>query len=394
MLRKLIVLGIALAIVVVALILFGILTAEDEKPKKSIPQSTSYVSTQIAELNTEVAFITAFGRVVPNKKLMIYSEVAGRIVEGSKPFKVGTPYSQGQLIAKIDTRDASISLKTQIAEFKSLLTGLLPDLKLDYPNDFQTWYDYLTSIEYKGSLEPLPEVSDKQLELFLTSRRVFSTYYNIQNTELRISKSRITAPFSGTLVQAMAEVGSFIGPNQPIAELSSTGSYEVEVGLTDEELELIRVGTPVTLIDGERGKTWQSRVSRISGNIDLSTQTTKVFISISSSGLKEGDFVEVKMNGASIPNSVKIDRNAILSGGQIYVIREGKLALTQIDVVYKGTEFAYIKGVQSGDTLVVQPPSNIPRGSSVEPMPAEAVMQTAAGGEAENDMNNSRELPF
>lgn len=375
--RKLAVLGIALLIVILSFGLAMVFNMSDDRGAGGeTPETLPYVQTQIVDLGAESTNIIAYGRVVPNKRLMLYSEVPGKLLPTEKTFKVGVFYNAGEPIFRIDNRELLYSLKTQRAEMLALLTSLMADIKLDYSSEYSVWENYLEKFDVDSQIPELPEVSG-QLKKFLSGRGLYRLYYSIKNQEVRLEKYVISSPYAGTVTLAMAEPGQIVAPGQKLGELSSAGSYEVEISLSDNDLEFAPVGTSVRLVDKETGNEWQGRIIRTAQNVDQQTQTVTTFVSIAGSDIKEGMYLTAFIDGQDLPAVEKIDRNAIIENNSVFMIKDGKLAKQEISVVYKGVEYAYIRGVNEGDTLVTLPPSNLPLGTAVQPMPSGSVYDKA-----------------
>jgi|GEM_PF-252411 len=372
--RKLAVVGVGLIIIIIFISAAALMNSpENMQVREDVTESKPYVQTQIVSLGSESADIISYGRVVPNKKLMLYSEVPGKILTPGKSFKVGVSYKANEAILNIDSRELEYSLKTQRAEMLSLLTSIMADIRIDYPEAYPAWSNYLSEFDIDKILPPLPDNNNGQLKLFLSGKGLFKVYYSIKNAEVRLDKYVITSPYAGTLTMAIAEPGMIVAPGQKLGELSSAGSYEVEIGLSDNDLDFAPVGTKVLLKDNQTNKEWEGRIVRIAQNVDSQTQTVRAFVSMTGSGIKEGMYLTAWIDGTTINNVEKIDRNAIVDNNSVFLIKNGKLDKKQISIAYKGVESAYIRDIENGDTIVTLPPSNLPLGTSVDPMPSGTV---------------------
>jgi multidrug efflux pump subunit AcrA (membrane-fusion protein) len=384
--RKLAVILVAILILAAFIGISSLLVQEEDKTQDQLPESSPFVMTKVVSLGTESADILTYGRVVPNKKLMLFSEVPGKLETVGKAFKVGVFFNAGEPILRIDSRELEYQLKTQRAEMLSLLTGLMADIKLDYSEDYSAYSNYIQNFDINGNLKSLPEPSNEQLKMFLSGRGVYRLFYSIKNSEERLDKYVITSPYSGTITMAEAEPGMIVAPGQKLGELSSTGSYEVEIGISDADMPFVSVGTQVSFEDEQTGQNWQGRITRLSGNVDQMTQTVTAFVSISGSDIKEGMYLTATIDGQDIPAVEKIDRNAIVDNRSLFVIEDGTLQKKEVEIVYKGVDFAYVRGVDNGDTIITLPPSNIPLGNKVEPMPAGTVYDEAIDETVQEDI--------
>jgi membrane fusion protein (multidrug efflux system) len=69
----------------------------------------------------------------------------------------------------------------------------------------------------------------------------------LADARLRLSKSEITAPFAGVVMELDLEPGAYLRVGEPVARVLDLSHIEVEVGLTDREIVALRKGDRVAL---------------------------------------------------------------------------------------------------------------------------------------------------
>lgn len=330
-------------------------------PKKPLP--VKYVSLTEVNYSNYPVILEVTGRVRAFNKIDVFAEVQGIYTPDKKLFKEGVEFKKGERFVHIDDREAKLNLKSQKSEFLNLLTTLMVDIKTDFPNSFKKWNSYLNSIDIDNDLPELPKVDTEKEKYFISSRNIFTTYYNIKNAEVRLSKYKLSAPFTGTVTQSMINPGTLIRPGAKIGEFAGESTYEIVAGIRIADLSFVEEGQKVLI---EMGKdTLAGFISRISDNIDTGTQTVNAYISVSSKKLKDGMYVNCIIDGAKVENVFKIDRSALVDNKEIYTVKDSTLDKSPIELIYLGKSYAYIQGIDAGTTVVNESLSNVKLGIKI-----------------------------
>jgi RND family efflux transporter MFP subunit len=227
----------------------------------------------------------------------------------------------------------------------------MPDIKIDYPNEFQTWQSYLENFDVQKSLNSLPEPS-KQLKYFITGRGLLSSYFNIKNLETRLNKFVIRAPFDGILTETSINPGTLIRPGQRLGEFIDPSVYEVEIALQKALIPYVKENDTVVLESLDGLFTTKGQISRINAQIDQQTQTIQVFVKTYSKEVKEGMYLQVEIKGQTIKNAFAISRSLIQNQNKIFVVNDSILAYKTIKPMYYLDEKAVIQGLDDGDVIM------------------------------------------
>ncbi|MCA1750975.1 MAG: efflux RND transporter periplasmic adaptor subunit, partial [Flavobacteriales bacterium] len=117
------------------------------------------------------------GRLLPENTVSLYAEVGGTAQFGNQSFKAGVRFKKGDVLLKINSDEIESGLAAARSSFQSRLAGIIPDLKLDFPDAAEDWEEYLYGMDIEKILPPLPDAGDRQVQLFLSGREIFTTYY-------------------------------------------------------------------------------------------------------------------------------------------------------------------------------------------------------------------------
>ncbi|WP_035899770.1 efflux RND transporter periplasmic adaptor subunit [Leeuwenhoekiella sp. MAR_2009_132] len=338
----LVILGVAIAIG------YSIANRDKDIPVK-VDKVVKTVFVEEVKNDTVPIVIPANGNLVAKNRLELYAEVQGIFRSSAHDFKVGQSYTRGETLLNLDSSEYYASVQAAKSELYNLVTSIMPDLRLDYPEIFQKWQTYLNGFDINKSTPQLPETDSQKERYFITGRGLYSSYYNVKNLEQRLGKYRITAPFSGILTEAPVNKGTLVRPGQKLGEFIDTSVYELEVAIGKKFSDLLTIGEKVALTTVDGTKEYTGKVVRVNGRVDQTTQTIKVFIEIAGAdSLKEGMFLQANLEAKDEPDAISIPRQLLVDNSQIYVIRDGLLDLIDVNPVYFSDKEVIIKGVPDG----------------------------------------------
>ena len=313
------------------------------------------VFTEVVENGTVAIVVPANGNLVAKNRVELYSEVQGVFRKGSKLFKTGERYNKGAAIIRIDASEYSASVQSAKSNLFNELTSIMPDLRLDYPEYFPKWQAYVSSFDMTKPTPPLPEMSGEKEKFFISGRGILTSFYNVKNLEQRLSKYRISAPFNGVLTETLVTEGSLVRSGQKLGEFINTDVYELEVAVSKTFSDLLKVGESVQLSAMDDSKSYVGKVARINGRVDLASQTIKAFIEVKDGSLREGMYLEANLDAKQETDAIEIDRNLLLEGDKIFVVRDTILDLIDVKPVYFTDKTVVLKTVPNGTTIMSKP---------------------------------------
>ena len=351
-----------LAVLMVSLFLFKFLTREAPPQVPKVVQTIKPVR-WLEVQNGPVAYaLPVTGRLQALNRIELFAEVQGILKGSGTDFRAGKEYKAGQVLVDIDDSEAQASTLAQRSSYLNTLTQVLPDLKIDYPEDYPVWEDYLERLDPTRNTPPPPSTENKKLKLFLTSRGVISGYYSLKSAENRLAKYRISAPFHGVLSQALVSPGTLVRPGQKLGEFIGDGVYEMEASLALADVASLAVGAPVALHSPDLPGKWTGRVVRINERVDPATQTVLAYIQVSGEGLRDGMYMKASLGQLEIADAIQIDRKILVGTNEVFVIeQDSTISRLQIELVRVTPEFVIVRGLQNGVRIMNE---NFPGASS------------------------------
>ena len=301
------------------------------------------------------------------KRIRITSRVQGLMRAINPLFKPGQEYQSGQIIVKIEPAEFLANVISQRATLFNLITSILPDLNLDFPESYKIWNDYLKKFDLQKGVPQLPKMNDK-VKLFVSGRGVISSYYSLLNLEKILSFYTIRAPFNGVLVNANVTEGSLIRPGQELGEFISPGDYELLVALPKSYLSNIEKGAKVKVKSIDTGQDFFGIVSRINSKVNTQTQSVEVFVRIKDKELKEGMYMQAYIDAITFDNVFAIDRGLINGSQELFIVKDNKLTLQKVNPIHYTETLAIIEGLLDGQQIVAQPMIGAYSGMEINPV--------------------------
>ncbi len=347
---------IVLAVVIIAGAAIGAKLIIDSKtaPQAEVRKEVKIVTTDTIQNTSIPIVIPANGNLQAKRRVELFAEVSGVFRPTGKLFRAGQEYRAGETLISIDNVEFYSQVQSSRANLNNQITAIMPDLRLDYPESFQQWQSYLDSWNRNSSTPSLPEpVNDKE-KYFITGRNIYTTYYDIKNLENRLTKYRITAPFTGIVTEAMVSEGTLVRNGQQLGEFIQTGTYEMQVSISAEFADLLEIGEKVALNNISGSKTYQGEVTRVNGKVDQASQTITVIIEVKSDDLKEGMYLTANLDAQNISDAVELDRSLLQNGNQLFVVEDGKLTMKQVKPVYFSDKTVVLTGLENGTVIISQ----------------------------------------
>jgi multidrug efflux pump subunit AcrA (membrane-fusion protein) len=198
---------------------------------------------------------------------------------------------------------------------------------------------------------------------------------DIEIAELQLSRTVIKAPFNAMVTEESVEIGQLLSPNSAICELVGTDEFWIQVTIPFSDLKWIRFpngnqpGAEADVVldmgNGESA-TWKGRVIRLLSDLDPLGRMARLVISVEDPlGLKKqssgklplllGSYVEVKIAAGDLENTLRVPREALREGNQIWVVGpDNLLKIVQATVLWLEKETVLISNnLEKSDQLVV-----------------------------------------
>ncbi len=187
----------------------------------------------------------------------------------------------------------------------------------------------------------------------------------------QLDRTNVRVPFSGVIATRMVDVGAYLAPGTPIANLVDLSQVKVVVNVPEEDVFKLRKGDPVavttTLYPGRR---FAGRVFTISDKADEAhTYAVEVLMANPNRSFKAGMFARVEFTSISAFNALVIPREALttsLKNPRVFVVADGKAISRDIVVGQElDQRLSVVSGLKAGDIVVIGGQINLTDGAAV-----------------------------
>lgn len=300
------------------------------------------------------------GVVESERTLNMVSEAGGRVLFAMNDLKDGTFVREGEVVLRIDSRDVENDLYALRSDFLNAVASVLPELQIDDARIYRRWFDYFNSLDIDKPVPELPEVTNPQEKIKISTRNIIGQYYAVRNQEILLSKHTIGAPFDGFISSNGIIEGSFVSTGQQLFTLTDPKNLVVTVPLLVEESQTIDFSTvPRVTVYADEGSndTRAGRITRKQAAVDRNSQTLNVYVTFANNDLNPnflpGSYVHVSIDGRTLRDVAPLPRYLLDTEGYVYTYEDGSLGRRQFEVVAYQGDRAIVGNTVSDETAIV-----------------------------------------
>lgn len=187
----------------------------------------------------------------------------------------------------------------------------------------------------------------------------------LRQAELRLARSRVTAPFTGRIADLRVVEGQHVSAGAELLTVVDLDPIKVEVHVLEAELG--------ALVEGRRaevrfaaypGETFVGRIETINPVVDPESRTGRVTVLLPNPDhrIKPGMYAEVSLDAEALPDRILVPRSAILERGEgrrrqmvfVYEEQDGR-GMAKWRYVTTGRENEEFVELTRGDEGIVEP---------------------------------------
>ena len=206
-------------------------------------------------------------------------------------------------------------------------------------------------------------------ELF---HRVQELEVEIRKSELEISHTRITAPFSGRITERTMELGKNVRSSDKLFKLGAFSPLYADVFLSEREARRVRPGQKASVrLGADDAIQCAGRVLRVSPVVDISSGTVKITVELTpgTDGFTPGGFVRVAIQTDVRPDAILVPKRAVIErDGEVFVFlaKNGVARRVPVQLGYEEDgNIEILQGISAGDRVVVAGQGELEDGSEI-----------------------------
>ncbi|MCB1857885.1 MAG: efflux RND transporter periplasmic adaptor subunit [Gammaproteobacteria bacterium] len=352
-------------IIILAVVASLILWANQSKPVKVLVQAVGYGVVQDTVTNTRV------GTVKACRRAGISPAIGGQI--DSLPVKEGDQVKPGQVLMNLWNEDQLAELALAQSEAKTAQANATQACiksevaKREAERLQQLRRKNLTSEESvdraDGESRGLKAACDAAKANHEVSRA------RIQVVKSHLERTRLTAPFAGTVAEVNGEVGEFVTPSPvgvptpPAIDLIDVSCLYISAPIDEVDVPRIRVGQPVKIsLDAIKDRVFEGRVRRIAPYVlEVEKQARTVDVEVDFNcpedcrGMLPGYSADIEVILQEHEKTLRIPTEALLEGNRILrYTPDGMLKAQTVEPGLSNWAWTEIKsGIGENDKVVV-----------------------------------------
>jgi len=307
------------------------------------------------------------GNVEPYMTAPIFSRTNGYVKKWY--VDIGGRVKKGQLLAEIDTPEVD----QQLQQSRSNLATAEANLKLAE----------ITKTRYQGLLKTnavaQQDVDNAVGTYNANQATVEAMKANVKQLETLQSFEKIYAPFDGIVTVRNVDVGDLInsgsapGTRTDLFHIAQPGKLRVYVYVPQEYSQAATPGLTAELTLAEfPGRRFPGKLVRTANAINFATRTLQAEVDVDNptGKLLSGSYAEVHLNlpGLASTHLLPVDTLLFRSEGlQVAVVKDGKVALTQVMPGHDfGDQIEILSGLKGDESVIQNPSDSILPGQQVQ----------------------------
>jgi HlyD family secretion protein len=189
----------------------------------------------------------------------------------------------------------------------------------------------------------------------------------IDAARARLERTLLRAPFAGTVAEINGEVGEFVTPSPigiptpPAVDVVDNSCIYVSAPIDEVDAPRVREGMAARVtLDAFKDRSFRAHVRRVAPyvlEVEKQARTVEVEVEIDERegvSLLPGYSADVEIIIAERPDVLRVPTRALLEGGKVYVLDDGRIRERKVTVGIGNWEYTEIKdGLKAGDRVVV-----------------------------------------
>lgn len=390
-------LHIVFASVLLASVMTPLAAAQDATPEKSVATAPPSITVIVAERKPIAATLTVTGSFAAGELVLVTPEVEGLAVTEILA-EEGDDIEKGQVLARLSNMENEIRIiqtkanlvrndaaqaqaRNQIDQAKIGEDRAIADLN----RTKKLRSSGVSSVEQFDQRQAAYDLASAQLEaaklaLDVTNADRLAIEAQMQELELRKSRSEIKAPIAGFISRRTVQVGGIASAQRdPMFNIVANGVVKLVAEVAESDLPKVKLGQKSLISINGMDKPIEGEVKLISPEVNETTRIGNVHIRVADGvRIPLGSFGRAEIALAE-SDGVALPLTAVTfgeDGPTVQVVKDGKVEERKVITgLVSTTDIEVTSGVSPGESVVARAGSFIRSGDSVTPVALSGVAQ-------------------
>jgi RND family efflux transporter MFP subunit len=378
MIKKLIILGIAIVILAGAVFLINMKKKEVASLTKPQPYRQAVQAVVVAQGRLEVT-THYLGVIEPFTRSDLAARISGNIL--SLPKREGDLVHSGELVAVIDDRelaDRAQAIDAEALATQQKIAGAQSAYELQKSVSERDAALYKEGAISKEALERSQAALDGARATLLAFQETLQGLKkNATAARTQTGYAKVTSPFDGIVSKRWSDPGEMAVPGKPLLTVEKSSPYKVMVQIPQEEIGRVKKGTKVYLLNGDQRVT--AAVDRVYPALARNLLgSIEILLAARPFHLPSGATVGVDLV-ASVADGFIVPENAVVKSGRgvfVYELEGNVVRIRPVSLLGTSAGRAALSGpLRAGARVAVGQENRLlglKEGSTIEPVDYEA----------------------
>ena len=211
------------------------------------------------------------------------------------------------------------------------------------------------------------EAEAREAACHAAAEQVRVSLARIEAAQARLERTRLRAPFAGTVAEINGEIGEFVTPSPvgiptpPAVDIVDTSCIYITAPIDEVDAPRVREGMPARVtLDAFRERSFKAHVRRVAPYVldaEKQARTVEVEAEIDEIGdalLLPGYSADVEVILAERADVLRIPTRALVEGMRVYVLEDGRIRAREVTTGIGNWEYTEITGgIEAGANVVV-----------------------------------------
>jgi len=286
------------------------------------------------------------GSIEANEQVEIRGQVTGFVQRIT--FNEGSTVKKGQVLVKVDDSE----LRAQLAQAQTR--------------------------------QNLASENAERARLLLAKEAISREEYDIATADFRtakaqtqliraqLSKTTITAPFTGRIGLRNISVGAFLSPDIIVANLLNTDPIKINFSVPEKYANQVKTNTEITFTVAGSNKKYTANVYAIEPGIEATSRTLQLRARAANPAgeLLPGSFASVELPLSILDDALLVPTEAVVpvqNGKKVFVAQNGKAKEVMVETSTRtAKDILVTSGINAGDTVLTTGILTLKEGSPVK----------------------------
>jgi len=350
--------SILLSVIVVIVLLSGgflLYMNRQQLPGNSVsPKKIRAVDVGFAGNKSRTVTIRIDATVESREVVNVAFEVRGKLEKGELQLEPGTKFKKGQLLYKINNREAFAGLSREKAQLAALVLQIMPVIESEFPGEKNKWTRFMEELKPSLLLPELPKFTSSEERYLVTEKGILERFYQLQQAEIGMANYFYLAPFDGIVLSVSEQPGNIIRSGKRIARIGTEGPYRIIAAVPRDYLETFGQWRDIRIVLPNGNMAGQAQF--ISRSMVMDTAPTRYYFDASwtkKRHLFHGMPVLLEATHRDYMKSCRVPVSAV-DRDLIQLVQDGKLVTHRITISGKDGDTLFVRGLKNGDAYVLR----------------------------------------